>query len=293
MRVLVVCAALALLLAGCGTTRTVTHTTFTQKTVRVTTTARPKLDVGVVGALVIDVPGARARPGTLAHVAGDPLVLVDANLPAAARLAAVAAANPGTHFALVGGSATSLHLPNVVGLVIQEEPAALLAGVVAGIVADGEGVQAPRVGWVGVRNTPLDRSFTQGVHALAPHGLVLHAWTGASPAACKEAALTLVGRGAVAIVAPAGLCGSAAVAGAHEQNAVGLRLSDFELPSVPAAEIVRDAVSGVYHGGEDFVFGAQSGAIGIGNLDPRIGSAALLRAKTIAGRLASGQQIAG
>lgn len=293
MKVLV-CAALALLLtAGCGTTRTVTRTTFTQKTVRVTSGARPKLDVGVVGDLAIDVPGARARHGTLAHVAGDPLVLVDATTSAAKQLAVVAAANPGTHFALVGGSATSLHLPNVVGLVIQEEPAALLAGVVAGIVADGEGVQAPRVGWVGVRNTPLDRSFTQGVHAEAAHGFVLHAWTGPSPAACKEAALTLVGRGAVAIVAPAGVCGSAAVAGAHEQNAVGLRLSDFELPSVPAAEIVRDAVGGVYHGGEDFVFGAESGAVGIASLDPRIGSAAVLRAKTIAGRLASGQQIAG
>jgi hypothetical protein len=292
VRVLV-CAAVVLVLAGCGTTRTVTRTTFTQKTVRVTTAAVPKLVVGVVGDLVVDVPGARAQPGTLARVAGDPLVLVDANTPAAARLATVAAANPGTHFALVGGSATSLHLPNIIGLVIQERPASLLAGVVAGIVADGEGVQAPRVGWVGLRNTPLDQSFTQGVHAEAAHGLVLHAWTGASPAACKEAALTLVGRGAVAVVAPSGVCGDAAVAGAHEQNAVGLRLSDFELPSIPAAEVVRDAVSGVYHGGEDFVFGAQSGAVGIGNLDPRIGSSAVLRAKTIAGRLASGQQIAG
>jgi hypothetical protein len=292
MRVLV-CAAVVLVLTGCGTTRTVTRTAFTQTTVHVTTTAAPKLVVGVVGDLVIDVPGARQQHGTLAHVAGDPLVLVDANIPAAVRLPEIATANPGSHFALVGGSATALHLPNVVGLVILQEPAAELAGVVAGIVAAGEGVQAPRVGWVGVRNTPLDRSFTMGVHAEAAQGLVLHAWTGASPAACKEAALTLIGRGAVAIVAPSGVCGDAAVAGAHEQNAVGLKLSDFTLPSIPAAEIVRDAVGGVYHGGEDFVFGAQSGAIGIGVLDPRVGSSAVLRAKTIAGRLASGQQIAG
>jgi hypothetical protein len=290
MRAVLVAVA-ALLLVGCGTTRTVTRTTFTQTTVRVTTATVPKLDVGVVGDISIAVPGARMHPGTLAGVAGDPLVLVTE--PRSANLPAVAAANPGTHFALVGGSATALHLPNVVGLVLQDEPAASLAGVVAGLVAGAQGVQAPRVGWVGDRGTALDRSFSQGVHTEAPRALVLHAWTGPSPAACKEAALTLVGRGAVAIVAPPGRCGNAAVAGAHEQNAIGLRLSDFELPSVPAAEIVRDAVGGVYHGGEDLVFGAQSGAIGVGSLDPRIGPTIVLRAKAIAGRLQSGLNVAG
>jgi hypothetical protein len=286
-----VVAVTALLLVGCGTTHTITQTTTTQKTVRVTTAVAPQLVVGVVGDLSIDVPGARTQQGPLPGVAADPLVLVTE--ARSTDLPTVAAANPGTHFALVGGSAAALHLPNVIGLVIQDEPAALLAGVVAGLVAGGEAVQAPRVGWVGVQGSTLDRSFTRGVHAESPHAFVLHAWTGSSPAACKEAALTLLGRGAVAIVAPAGRCGSAAVAGAHEQNAVGLRLSDFELPSIPAAEIVRDAVGGVYHGGEDLVFGAQSGAIGIGALDPRIGAPTALRAKTIAGRLQSGLQIAG
>ena len=35
-----------------------------------------------------------------------------------------------------------------------------------------------------------------------------------------------------------------------------LSLGDFELPSVAATMVVRDAVAGVFHGGEDLVFGA-------------------------------------
>jgi basic membrane lipoprotein Med (substrate-binding protein (PBP1-ABC) superfamily) len=288
----IVLAALALLLVGCGTAHTVTQKVVTRTTYRVATSA-PSLDVGVVGNLTVNVPGAKAHHGTLAKLSGDPLVLVAADTSAAARLASVAAANPHTHYALVGGSAANLKLRNVVGLVIRGEAAAQLAGAVAGLVAQGEGVSAPRVGLVGPANTPVSFSFGLGVHAVTPHALVLHAWTSDAPAACKEAALTMLARGAVAVAAAGGRCADAAVSGAHEQNAVAIRISDFELLSVPAAEIVRDAVGGVFHGGEDLVFGPSSGAIGIGRLDPRISQANVLRARTLAGRLASGQSLAG
>lgn len=291
MRTLVL-ATSAVLLVGCGTTHTVTQKTVTRTTFRVPTTA-PSLNVGVVGSLQVSVPGARFHHGPLAQLAGDPLVLVQAGSAGAANLATVAAANPGTHYALVGASAAQLHLPNVVGLVIRDEGAVQLAGAVAGLVAQGEGVPQPRVGWVGVANTPLTFLYGQGVHSQTPQALVLHAWIGPAPAACKEAALTLLARGAVAVAAPGGTCGAAAVSGAHEQNAVALRISDFELLSVPATEIVRDAVGGVFHGGEDLVFGPSSGAIGIGTLDPRIPQATVLRARTIAGRLQNGGTLSG
>ena len=290
MRVLLL-TAVAVLLVGCGKAATSTQKVVTRTTYRVATTA-PPLDVGVVGNLNVNVPGAKVQHGTLATLTA-PLVLVQAGTSAAARLASVAAANPGTHYALVGGSAANLKLRNVVGLVIRDEPAAQLAGAVAGLVAEGEGVAAPRVGLIGPSNTSISFSFGLGVHAVTPHALVLHAWTGNAPAACKEAALTLLIRGAVAITAQSGRCADAAVSGAHEQNAVAIRISDFELLSVPATEIVRDAVGGVFHGGEDLVFGPSSGAIGIGPLDPRISQANVLRARTLAGRLASGQPLAG
>jgi hypothetical protein len=291
VRVLVL-AAVALLLVGCGAAHTVTQKVVTRTTFRVATAA-PTLRVGVVGNIAVHVPGAKVEHGSLAKVAGDPLVLVRAGTTAATNLPAVARANPGTHYALVGASAAKLRLPNVVGLVIGDDAAAQLEGAVAGLVAQGEGVPAPRVGFVGVANTPLSFSFGTGVHSQTPEALVLRAWTSNAPAACKEAALTLLARGAVAIAAPGGTCGAAAVSGAHEQNAVALRITDFELLSVPAAEIVRDAVGGVFHGGEDLVFGPSSGAIGVGVLDERISQANVLRARTIAGRLASGLALAG
>ena len=290
MRVLVL-AAVAVLLVGCGKAATVTQKVVTRTTYRVATTA-PSLDVGIVGKLNVTVPGANVQHGMLAKLTA-PLVLVQAGTSAAARLANVARANPDTHYALVGGSAANLQLRNVVGLVVRDTPAAQLAGAVAGLIAEGEGVAAPRVGLVGPANTPLSFSFGLGVHAVSPHALVLHAWTGDAPAACKEAALTLLTRGAVAITAQSGRCADAAVSGAHDQNAVAIRISDFELLSVPATEIVRDAVGGVFHGGEDLVFGPGSGAIGIGTLDPRISPANVLRARTLAGRLATGQPLSG
>lgn len=291
MRLVVVLAAVVVLLVGCGKTPPVKQKVVTRTTYRIATAAA-SFDVGIVGKLNVTVPGANVQHGTLAKLTV-PLVLVQAGTSAAAHLATAAAANPDTHYALVGGSAASLHLRNVVGLVIRDEPAAQLAGAVAGLIAEGEGVAAPRVGFVGPANTALSFSFGVGVHAVTPHAFVLHAWTGNAPAACKEAALTLLARGAVAITAQGGRCADAAVSGAHEQNAVAIRISDFELLSVPATEIVRDAVGGVFHGGEDLVFGPSSGAIGIGVLDPRISQTNVLRARTLAGRLATGEPLSG
>ena len=47
--------------------------------------------------------------------------------------------------------------------------------------------------------------------------------------------------------------------------------------------LARDAANGVYHGREDIVFGAPSGAIAIRALDPRIPLATVLRARAVAG----------
>lgn len=276
-------AALVMVLAGCGTTRAVT-----------TTVAKPKphpepvtgLRIGIVGALAVPpVPGAVYERGTLDQVADDPLVLVPAGGPAAARLETIATQYPSTHFALVGAASPDVKLRNVAGLVIRDDQAAHLAGIVAGVVAADEGVQQPRVGWAGPQQPALADAFGRGVHQVDQRALILHAWSAQVPAACKEAALAIVQRGAVAVLAPHGECARAAVAGAHEQNIVGLRLDEFELRSVLAAQVVRDAVDGVYHGGEDIFFGTRSGAVAIGALDPRVSADQAIRARTLSGSL--------
>jgi basic membrane lipoprotein Med (substrate-binding protein (PBP1-ABC) superfamily) len=272
---------LLLLAAGCGAARHAATTTVSHP-------APPPagLRIGLVGDFVAPpVAGAVYERGPLAQVAGDALVLIRAGTPAAARIASVAAAHPSTHFALLGVASPDVRLKNVAGLVVPDDQAARLAGVVAGIVAADEGVEQPRVGWAGPQQPALAAAFGRGVHAVDARAQILHAWSVNVPAACKEAALAIVGRGAVAVLAPHGVCADAAIAGAHEQNVAGLKLDQFELLQVPAAQIVRDAVAGVYHGGENIVFGTLSGAIGIHELDPRITPDQAIRARTVSGQL--------
>jgi len=278
--------------AGCGGKREATST------VRNNVPEKPApprsgLRIGVVGPLRVDVPGAIAEHGTLAQVAGDALVVVSAELADAATVAAAADAHPTSHFALVGDSSRGNRRPNLVGLVFDERQVALLGGVVAGLVAGEQGGQDPRVAWVGPQERPLASAYARGAQDVRPGTTVLRAWSADRPAACKEAALGAIDRGAVAVMAHRGTCADAAIAGAHQQNLVGLRVSDFEFADVLAQAVVRDAVSGVYRGGEDLVFDAASGAIGVRRLDPRIPPDIAVRARTAAQQLASGLRPSG
>jgi hypothetical protein len=256
-----------------------------------TTTAPAGLSIGVVGSLTIDVPGIVPRRETLRRIAGDPLVLVDAHTASPEVVATVARAHPTIHFALVGASAKGQHAPNLAGLVLQEDDAAYLAGVTAGLAAAESGTSA-RVAWVGPEERALAAAFGRGVHAAAPGVAVLHQWSRSVPARCKEAALTGLGRSAVVVMAHGGLCAAAAASAAHEQNMPALALGDFLFPSIAAGLVAREAVSGVFHGG-DVVFGPQTGAIGVGKLDPRISPAAVAGARAAAQDLASGGLKAG
>ena len=268
--------------AGCGGARTTT-------TVRA---PAPKpaagLRVGVVGPLELNVAGAVAEHGTLAEVSGDAVVLVAAGMASVAAVAAAADAHPATHFALVGAASKGHNRPNLVGLVLNDQEAALLGGVVAGGVATAEGGLGARVAWVGPEERSLARAYARGAQDVQPGTTVLRFWSSDLPAACKEAALGAIAHGAVVVMAHGGLCADAAIAGAHQQNRIGLRVSDFELPSVAVGVLVRDAVAGINRGGEDLVFGAASGAIGVLHLDRRIPTDVATRARTAAQELASG-----
>ena len=136
-------------------------------------------------------------------------------------------------------------------------------------------------------------ALARGAQEVRPGTTVLRAWSRDDPASCKEAALGALSRGAVAIMAHRGSCAAAAVAGAHQQNVVGLRIADFELSEVAAETAVRDAVAGVYRGGEDVVLGAASGAIGVRQLDPRVAPDLVVRVRTAAQDLAEGRRPSG
>ena len=278
----VLCAGVA---AGCGSAP---HTT----TVKRAAAPAPPLGlrVGVVGPLdVRPVQGASiASPGALATMPAYPLVVVSAQAADIAAVEAVAQRYPTSHYVYVGGSTKGHHRPNLVGLVLNDAQAAQLGGVVAGLVAQEQGGLDARVAWVGPQEAALAAAFTRGALAVHPRTIVLRAWSSDLPASCKEAALGAIARGAVVVMAHGGLCADAAIEGAHQQNRVGLQISDFELTSVPIGVVIGDAVAGVYRGGEDIVFGASSGAIGVRQLDPRISTDVVVRARAAAQQLSSG-----
>lgn len=244
--------------------------------------------IGVVGNLHVNLAGASVQHGSLAAVADDALVLVDARTVGVAAVAAAADAHPVTHYALVGAPTTGFLRPNLVGLVLRDDQAARLGGLVAGLVAKDSGGGDARVAWVGPQETALADAFAKGVHSMFPAATVLRAWSQRIPSRCKEAALATLARDAVVVMAHGGLCAEAVAAAAHEQNRIALQVGNFELPDVPAGIVARDAVAGVYRGGEDLVFGAASGAIGVQSLDPAIPQEIVLRARAAAQEMASG-----
>jgi hypothetical protein len=278
---------LALLGAGCGSAREASRTTTTAPTTSAEVSTSD-LRVGLVGPFELDVAGVTGEHGTLAQAADLPLVLVSSERADPAAVAAAARAHPSSHFALVGAATKDNRAGNLVGLVLRDDQAARLAGIVAGYAVADAGGTSPRVAWVGPQDRRIANAFARGVHRALPRATVLDQWSRSIPARCKEAALAGIARGAMVVVADHGLCARAAISGARQQNVPGLELGDFEFPNVPANLIARDAAAGVYHGGEDIVFGAGSGAIGVGAVDPRISFATLGRARAAAQELATG-----
>lgn len=279
--------AIALVVASCG--GKASTTTASTTTVQA---AQSGLRVGVVGPLQVRAAGAVFERLSLRAASNQSsLVLVAATARASAAVPAEALAHPATHYALVGESAAAERLPNLAGILLRDDQAARLGGAVAGLAVSGQTDR--RVAWVGPPDSALADAFAQGVHAVEPGTVILRAWSVDRPASCKESALGAIGRGATVVMAPHGLCAAAAIDGAHERNQPGLQLSDFELPGIAASQIARDAVRGSYHGGEDILFGAASGAIAIRYLDPLLSAVVAARAQAAAEQLASGRPLSG
>jgi basic membrane lipoprotein Med (substrate-binding protein (PBP1-ABC) superfamily) len=286
----VLCAGAA---AGCGSAPDKATTTVALK--RAAAAPQVGLRVGVVGPLDIrQLSGASiAHRGALATMPALSLVVVSAHAASVAAVDEVAGRYPTSHYVYVGGSTKGHRRSNLVGLVLNDAQAAQLGGIVAGLVAAEQGGQQARIAWVGPEDGTLASAFIRGARKMRPGTTVLRASSVDLPAACKEAALGAIARGAVVVMAHQGLCADAAIAGAHQQNRIGLQVSDFELMDVPIGVVIADAVAGVYRGGEDIVFGASTGAIGVRQLDPRISADIGVRARAAAQQLSSGLRPSG
>jgi hypothetical protein len=274
--------AAVLLLAGCG--GRASHPPAAAPAAK---TARVGLRVAVVGNLHVGARGAVVVHRTLRRAASAALVLASATSVGPARLAGAADAHPETHFALVGASTAGFRRPNLAGVVLRRDQGALLAGAVAGLVADEQGSVSPRVAWVGPARPALAAAFERGVGDTS-QAVVVRTDTRAVPVACKEAAIAAIEAGAVVVAADGGACAEAVAAAAHDQGLPALAVSDFLLPDVAAGRVVREAVSGGYYGGEDVIFGARSGVVGIRRLDPAVPASVAVRAHIAAQQLENG-----
>ena len=195
-------------------------------------------------------------------------------------------APPAVRVAVIGRTAVAV--PGVATAPIDEADLVVVARRVAGLVtADDGGVDAA-VAWVGGHRYEVTDAFARGVHSVRANVRVLDAWSQPAAAACKEAALGAIALGARVVFAGTGACAEGALAGAADQNAVDLRLASFERPEAAVAQTARDALNGVYDGGEDVVFGAASGAVAVGRLDPRVSPDAVVEAREVAQELADG-----
>lgn len=270
--------------AGCG------GTTPHVRTVTKPAGPPPALRVGVVGPLGVSVPHVAVTRGALSRVQGFRLVLVAAGAADLRAVSAVAAANPDSHFALVGGSVEHAKQPNLVGIVFRENQAAQLGGVLAGYTVAAQGVALPPVAWVGPDGPGLVRSFARGVHQVAGGVTVLVDRSPSTPAACKEAALSAYMRGAVVAMARSGLCAAAVASAAAEQNRVAASVGDFELPDAAVGAVVRSALNGTYFGAEDVSFGFATGAIGVRRLDPRVPPDVATQVRSAAQALSAGRR---
>jgi basic membrane protein A len=196
--------------------------------------------------------------------------------------------HPDAHFLLIGTSYERVPAPNVAGILFREDEAAYLAGVVAGLVASGEGALDASVAWVGGRRIAVADAFERGVQGIDPAVHVTRTWSETRPTLCKEAALDEVARGASVLLTGTGGCADGVLAAAREQNVVGLSLGDFERPEVAVDQFVRDARQGLFHGRENVVFGTASGAVGVGRLDPRVPADAVAEARAVEQEVAAG-----
>jgi basic membrane protein A len=264
---------------------------------------RAEQDLGV-DARVVTIEGRRLR-GPLQDAAAGSDVVFAAGGPRLRRaVAAVAAQEPKTHFALIDASHGDAPAPNVRGLRFADEQAGYLAGYLAGLVLADEGGRDPAASLVGGRAAErIDRplaGFRAGVRAAAPETRVLLGYADSldDPAACKQLALRHIARGARVVFAVADDCTSGALEAAEEKNvrAVGAAADADHVLATPVKnadvavlDTIRRVRLGTFSGGEDTVYDASSGGVGLGEIDDTLPTALVMRVKRVEADLAFGR----
>lgn len=178
---------------------------------------------------------------------------------------------------------------NLRGLPFDQEPAGVLAGYLAGLMAaESEGDEAT-IGAIGGQRIPPVASWLRGFEAglaeVSPRLKLIRGYSGTfvAPQRCRRIARQQIAAGAILIFEAAARCGLAAIelAGAHGVQAIGtdgdyLELGDHVLASglkrtdIAVFETVEDLVSGDFKGGQDRLFTIADGGVGLSEMGPAV-----------------------
>ncbi len=203
---------------------------------------------------------------------------------------AVAVRFPNTAFAIVDFSQGQLqHKPkNVEGLLFKEQEAGYLVGYLSGLLEKQEGGRQTVGSVGGIKIPPVDHyiaGFRAGARAADPHVKTLNGYSQdfVDQAKCKEIALDEIARGADVVFQVAGQCGLGALDAAKERNVWGIGVdadqaylgphiltSALKKVDVAVFKTVEQLQGGNFRGGEDTVFDAASGGVGIGKISARV-----------------------
>ena len=296
---------LALVAAGCGSSKHATTTTTASSSFKVglsTDTGglndrsfnhlayvgllRAEHKLGVQGRVVLANSSADYIPNLTSLAQKGYNLVIGVGFTEIQAMAAVAKQFPKTHFAIVDVSnADEDNLPNVEGLLFREQEAGYLAGYAAGLAAkDREGKAVSTVG--GQKQPPVDRyiaGFQAGAKAF-PGVKTLNGYSQdfSNQAKCKEVALNQIAAGSVVVFQVAGGCGLGALSAAQEQGVWGIGvdadqgfLGPYVLTSAlkrvdtAVYDSIETAQAGKFQGGRDVVYGIDVGGVGIGRFSPK------------------------
>ena len=222
----------------------------------------------------------------------------------------VATKFPKINFAIIDFPNVALkHKPtNVRGLVFKEQEAGYLVGYLSGLLEKSESNAKNVIGSVGGQKIPpVDHyiaGFQFGAKQADPGIKTLNGYSQdfVDQAKCKEIALNQIAQGADIEFQVAGGCGLGVLDAAKEKNAWGIGVdadqayigsqiltSALKKVDVAVFDTIKSAQDGSFKGGEDGVFDAQNGGVGIGKISSKVPSDIMAKVRGQEQKLSQGQ----
>lgn len=248
-------------------------------------------ELGVAVRVVESASASEYETNLSALAEGDYDLVIASGFNLIEAVAAASANFPETDFAIIDipHSAVPESGDNLMGLPFDQEPAGVLAGYLAGLVALEEAGPRAKIGAIGGQEIPPVASwlkgFRDGVAEAGPRLEVLEEYSGTfgKPGRCKAIARRQIAAGVAMIFEAAAGCGVAAIetAGEHDVLAIGTDGEYFDLgPHVLASGLKRTDVAvfetissyldGEFNGGGDRLFTIEDGGVGLSELSDAV-----------------------